>query len=435
MAEAALRPAAGRLVPALLRDSPPFRRFFAGQTVSHFGDQITYIALPLIAVLALDATPAQMGYLTAAAVAPNLVFALHAGALVDRRGRRRETMIATDVGRALLLLTIPVAYWLDVLTIAQLYAIAFLTGTLTVLFFVSYNTLFVSLVPRERYLEGNALLNGSRAFSFVAGPSAGGVLVQALSAPFVLIVDAATFVASALFLGSIRPVEPPTEAATDGHVRAGLRFIRETPIMFAKLAATATINFFNFVFFALFILFATRELGVRPGTLGVILGAGAIGGILGSLVTGRISRRIGVGPAFILGCILFPAPFLLVPFADGPHVLVLTLLFLAEFGTGFGVMLLDITGGAIQQAIVPDRLRSRVSGAYMVVNYGVRPLGSLAGGFLGATIGLRPTLLLAAVGGLAGVLFLVRSPLPRLRELPEAVVSHQEAPAADGKPF
>ena len=201
-------------------------------------------------------------------------------------------------------------------------------------------------------------------------------------------------------------------------MREGLRFVLRTPILRAKLAATATINFFNFVFFALFILYATQELGVSPGTLGIVLGAGAIGGVIGSIFTGRITRRLGVGPAFVLGCVLFPAPFLLVPLAEGPTPVVLGLLLASEFGAGFGVMVLDIVGGAIQQAIVPDRLRSRVSGAYMVVNFGVRPLGSLAGGVLGAWLGMRPTLWIAAVGGLAGVLFLLPSPIPRLRELP-----------------
>jgi predicted MFS family arabinose efflux permease len=328
-------------------------------------------------------------------------------------------MIAADVGRAALLATVPLAYWLDALTLAHLYVVAFASGVLAVFFFVSYNTLFVALVPRERYLEGNSLLNGSRAFSFVAGPSVGGVLVQVLSAPVTLLADALSFLASGFFLAAIDPDEPPTAEQGDDRLADGLRYIRHTPMLLAKLAATAWINFFNFVFFALFVLYATRELGIGPATLGIVLGAGAVGGIIGSIATGRISRRIGVGPAFVLGCVLFPAPFVLVPLADGPRPLVLALVLLSELGTGFGVMLLDITGGAIQQALVPDRLRSRVSGAYMVVNFGVRPLGSLAGGALGTVIGLRPTLWIAAVGGVAGVLFLFLSPLPRLRELPE----------------
>jgi predicted MFS family arabinose efflux permease len=328
-------------------------------------------------------------------------------------------MIVADVGRALLLATIPVAYWLDALTFAHLYAVAFLTGVFTVFFFVSYNTLFVSLVPRERYVEGNSLVNGSRAFSFVAGPSVGGSLVQVLSAPVTLLADALSFVASALCLRSIDPAEPPTAEADPGQFTEGLRYIRRSPTLLATLAATATINFFNFVFFALFILYATRELDVSPGLLGLILGAGAVGGLVGSVAAGRISRGLGVGPAFILGCVLFPAPFLLVPLAGGPRPLVLALLFAFEFGTGFGVMLLDITGGAIKQALIPDRVRARVTGAYMVVNFGVRPLGALAGGALGTAIGLRPTLWVAAIGGLAGVLFLIASPIPGLRELPD----------------
>jgi MFS family permease len=410
------------VIPTLLRENRSFRTFFAGQSVSLLGDQITLIALPLVAVLVLDASPAQMGYLAAAALLPNLLFSLHAGAWVDRRGRRRQTMIAADLARAALLLSVPVAYWLDVLTFAQLYVVGFLTGLASVFFFVSYTTLFVSLVPRERYVEANSLLNGSRAASFVAGVSLGGLLVQILTAPAALVADSASFVYSALALSRIRPVEPPTEVAERGHLVAGLRYVFGSPTMRSALGATATINFFNFLFFALFVLYATRYLHVKPGLLGVVLGAGAVGSLIGAVLTGRIIRRVGVGPAFMIGCVLFPAPLLLVPLAGGdqPRWVVLGCLFLAEFGSGFGVMMLDISAGAISAALVPDRLRARVSGSYNVVNYGVRPVGAFLGGVLGSAIGVRETLWIAAIGALAGVVWLLPSPIPALKELPEA---------------
>jgi len=409
-----------RVLPPLLRENLEFRRFWVGQSVSLFGDQITLIALPLTAVLVLHANAAQMGYLIAAELVPNLLFSLHAGAWVDRRGRRRQTMIATDLGRAALIATIPVAYALDVLTMEQLYVVAFLSGTLTVLFFVANAAFFVAVVSREHYVGANALLYGSRAFSFVAGPSVGGALVQLVKAPFALLVDAASYLVSALYLGSISPEEPPTEEAERGHVAGGVRYIAHTPWIRASLLATATINLFNFVFHALFILYAVRSLHVRPGTLGLVLGGGAIGGLIGSALTGRLGRWMGIGPAFVLGCVVFPAPLVLVPLARGPHWLVLGMLFLAEFGSGFGVMILDISAASIRAALVPDRLRSRVSGAYMVVNNGVRPVGALVGGLLGTAIGLRPTLWIAVLGALAGFLWLLPSPLPGMRELPEA---------------
>jgi MFS family permease len=203
-------------------------------------------------------------------------------------------------------------------------------------------------------------------------------------------------------------------------LKAGIRYILGSPIVRASLLATATINFFNFVFWALFILYATRTLGVGPGALGLVLGAASVGGVIGSIVTGRISRRIGVGPAFVLGCVLFPAPLVLVPLAGGGHWRILAFLFAAEALSGFGVMILDITSGSIKAALVPDRLRARVTGAYMVVNYGVRPVGALLGGALGTWIGLRPTLWIATVGAIAGVLWLIGSPFLQLRDLPEA---------------
>ena len=274
---------------------------------------------------------------------------------------------------------------------------------MTVFFHVAYSSLFVALVEREDYVEGNSLLAGSRAFSFVAGPSVGGILVQLLKAPYALLVDSISFLFSAGFLASIDPVEPEVEEAEKGHVVAGVRYIVTSSVMRSSLLATATINLFNFVFHALFILYAVRSLNVRPATLGIVLGAGAVGGLIGSVVTSRLGRRIGIGPTYILGCIVFPVPLVLVPLAGGPYWLILAMLFLAEFGAGLGVMILDISAASIFAALVPHRLRSRVSGAYMVVNNGVRPVGSLIGGFLGTAIGLQTTLWIGVVGAAAGL--------------------------------
>ena len=407
-----------RAVPRLLRESGVFRRYWSAHTISLFGDQVSFLALPLVAVLTLDADAAEMGYLTALALAPNLLFALHAGAWVDRRGRRRQVMIAADLGRAALLCSVPLAYVLDALTILQLYGVAFAVGALTVLFGVSDASLFQTIVPRDRFVEASSLLNGSRAFSFVAGPTVSGGLVQALSAPGALLVDAVTYVASGAFLSRIHPDEPAPDRAREG-VLVGLQWVAHSHLIRSTLAATATLNFFNFVFWALFVLYATRTLGISPATLGLVLGSGAVGGLVGAVATSPITRRIGVGPALVAGCVLFTAPLLLVPLAGGPDTVVLACLFFAEFGSGFGVMLLDISAGSIFAAVIPHRLRSRVSGAYTFVNYGVRVVGSLAGGLLGSAIGLRPALWIGAIGALLGVLWLLPSPVARLRELPE----------------
>jgi MFS family permease len=409
-----------RITPDLLRRNREFRTFWSGQTISLFGDQISLLAIPLLAVLTLDAGAAQMGLLTAVGLAPNLLFSLHAGAWADRKASRRRVMLVADLGRAGLLATIPLAYVLGALTLGQLYVVAFGIGSLSVLFFVSYNTLFVALVDRDEYVAASSLLNGSRALSLVGGQSLAGVLVAALTAPFALLADALSFVGSAFFLRRIRVQEPPPAPSGRGRMRAGLRFIARTPVVRAALGASATINLFNFMFWAIFVLYATRELGIGAVALGLLLGAGALGAILGSLVTSRLTSRVGIGRALVIGFVLFPAPLLLWPLASGPMPVLLGLLGLAEFGSGIGVMILDISLGALLAAVVPDQLRARVSGAYMVVNFGVRPLGAILGGALGAAIGLRPTLWIATVASLTAVLWLVPSPLPRLRQLPDA---------------
>ena len=403
-----------RFIPVLLQE-PPFRRYWSAQTISLFGDQVSSLALALSAVLVLHVDATQMGFLTALIWLPSLLFGLHAGAFLDRRGRRRMTMIVADLGRCALLTSIPVAYGLGVLTMAQLYLVAFGTGALSVLFNVSDGTLFVALVPPERYIEANSLIYGSRALSFVGGPSIGGVLVQLLRAPFAVAADALSFLGSALLLSRTRATEPPiANESGPGAVSAGVRFIISSPVIRPALLATATVNLFTIGLSALFVLYAVRRLHISPGLLGLVLGAGAIGGLLGAAVTKRLSDRIGVGRACALGCLVFGAPLTLVPLAGGPRPLVLAMLFLAEFLSGFGVMLLDITISSIFAAVIPDELRARTMGAYQAVNFGTRPLGALGAGALGGTLGLRDTLWIAATGATLSFLWLLAAPVRRL---------------------
>jgi MFS family permease len=403
--------------PRLLRQAA-FRRFWAAQTVSLFGDQITLLALPLLAVLAIGAGPAEMGYLIAASLLPNLFFSLPAGAWVDRYPRRRRVMVVADLGRAGLLLAVPLLWWADALTLPLLCAVAFLTGALSVFFEVAHSSLFAALVRRPDYLDANGLLNGSRAMSYVAGPSVGGVLVQVLSAPVALVADVLTYLAPAGFLTRMQVTERPAPGHSGLGMAAGVRFVACSPVLRPILLGATTLNLFNYAFAALFVLYVTTELKVAPGTLGLIVGAGAVGGLLGAAVTGRVSRRIGVGPALIAGLVLFPAPLILVPLAGGPAPLVLALLFAAEFLAALGVMMLDITAGSVQTAATPEPMLAVVSGFKRTVNYGIRPVGALLGGALGTAIGVRPALWIATVGALLGVLWVVFSPLRTMRELP-----------------
>ena len=412
--ETRLPPRLAALVPRLLLQTQ-FRRYWTAQTISMFGDQISGIAIPMAAVLVLRAGATQMGFLTAIEWVPSLLFGLHAGAWVDRRGHRRATMIAADIGRFALLASLPAAYLLGILTMIQLLVVTFLAGTLSVLFYVSDATLFVTLLRPDQYVEGNSLIYSSRAMSFVGGPSAGGLLVQLLSAPMTILADALSFLGSALFLSRTRTVEPPGAEGGKGSVTAGAKFIVRSPIVRASLCAVAIINFFDLMFLAIVLLYAVRDLHLRAGLIGAILGAAAIGGVLGALVTKRLASAIGVGWAYVLGCLLFTAPLLLVPLAGGPKPLVIVTLFVAEFASGFGVMVLDISIGSIFAAVIPDEMRARVTGAFQAINYGTRPVGALVGGTLGAFIGLRPTLWIATAGGVTGALWLLPSPLPRFR--------------------
>ena len=411
------------MTPPLLRGNIPFRDFWTGQTISLFGDQVSLLAIPLLAALELDAGAAQMGLLTAAALAPNLLFSIHLGAWADRRPRRRQLLVAADLGRAALLLTIPLAWVLGVLSLAQLYLVAFAAGSLGVIFSVAYDVVFVSLLEREDYIEGSSLLNASRAASFVTGNGVAGLLVQWFTAPLALLLDAFSYVGSAFYVSRAKGVEsiPALPEEAPGGLAAGARFIARTPLIRASLLASATLNLFNTAFYALLVLYATRNLGMSAGAIGLVLGVGGIGSLLGVLLTGRLSSQYGLGKSLVIAFVLMPAPLLLVPLAAGSSAPTL-LVGIAEFFTGVGVMVLDVGLGALYASLVPDPLRARVSGAFLLVNYGVRPIGALGGGLLAAAVGLQATMWVTAIGALAGVLWLLPSPIPRLRDLPRAAV-------------
>ncbi|KGN39051.1 MFS transporter [Knoellia subterranea] len=398
-----------------------FATYWAGQGISQFGDRVTELALPFIAVTTLHASAPMVGVLTAAVWAPNIL-SLLIGSWVDHHVRKRRLLVIADLIRALVILSLPVAHWLGAVTMGQLLAVALLAGLGQVLYQTAYPSFFVSLVRREQFVEANGLLSSTRSVSFVGGPALAGALIQVLTAPVALVLDALSFLASALLIGRVKVEDRAVDEAQDGllrRARDGMRLVVRHPYLRASLACVTTINFFNFAAAALLILFASRQLGLSAGSIGLALGIGATGGVLGAVLAGRVTRAIGVGRTICVGAVLFSAPFALLPLAGGPVWARMLVLGGVEFISGFGVMLLDVPLNALQTAVTPDAVRSRVVGAFSTINYGIRPLGAILGGFLGEWMGLGPTMVLAAVGGSLSILWLIRSPIPGTRTIDE----------------
>ena len=406
-----------------------FATYWAGQGISQFGDRITELALPLIAVTTLHASAPTVGLLTAAVWAPNIL-SLFIGSWVDHQLRKKRLLIVADVLRAVVLLSLPLAHWFGVVTMGQLVAVALLAGLGQVLYQTAYPSFFVSLVRRDQFVEANGLLSSTRSVSFVGGPALAGGLIQVFTAPVALVLDALSFVVSALLIGRVKVPERPVDEAEDGllrRARDGMRLVLRHPYLRASLACVTTINFFNFVAAALLILFASRELGLSAGGIGLALGIGATGGVLGAVLAGRVTRRLGVGGTICVGAVLFSAPFALLPLAGGTLWMRMGVLGLVEFISGFGVMLLDVPLNALQTAVTPDEIRSRVVGAFSSINYGIRPVGAVLGGFLGEWIGIAPTMVLAAAGGTLSILWLMGSPVPGTRTIEELDEPHRVA--------
>ncbi|MFJ6609782.1 MFS transporter [Streptomyces sp. NPDC091289] len=404
-----------------------FRLYWSAQSVSLVGDEINILAIPLAAVLLLDVGAAEMGWLTAAALLPSLLLSIPGGAWADRQADRRRAMIVADIGRFAAVASVPLAYACGALTLAHLYVTELVVGALTVLFRVSKHHVYASVVAADRYVDGNALLSGSRSVASVAGPSAGGALVQALSAPFALLMDALTYLVSAACLGRIRGArEAPPAPRGQGGTADGLRWVRAHRAPALLLAGVAMLSLFQTLTATLFVLYGTTELGLTPGWIGAVFAVFGLGGLAGAYAAPRAVRRIGIGPAIVTGFLGLSLPLLLVPLADGPAPLVIATLVAAHLGAGCGVAVLDISTNSYLIAVIPQTLRSRVMGVVQTANFGVRPVGAVLAGLLGTALGLRTTLWIGTAGAVLSVLWVTASGLARLRDLPESSVQRTE---------
>ncbi len=404
---------------------PDFLKLWSAETVSQLGSQVTGLALPLVAIITLNVSAFEVALLGVIEFAPFILVSLPAGVWVDRLPRR-PILIVGDFGRAILLATIPIAYGLDVLTIWQLYGVGFAFGVLTVFFDVAYMSYLPSLIARDQLVDGNSKLEISRSGAQLAGPALAGVLIQALKAPLAIVLDALSFLASGLFVLGIgkREEVPERESGKSplhgmrSELSEGLRYVFGHKYLRWIAASTATFNFFGNVMFAIFLVYAVRELGLSAGTIGVVFAIGNVGYLAGALTTNRVASKIGVGPAIVGGAATGMAA-LLVPLAPESSPVP----FLIAFGViaGYGVVLYNVTQGSFRQAITPERLQGRMNSVMRFIVWGVIPLGTLLGGALASAVDLKTALWVGAVGQSLAFLPVFLSPVRTLREMPEQV--------------
>jgi MFS family permease len=405
--------------------NPNFTHLWFAESISQLGSQVSILALPLVAITVLHASTFAVGALTAVEFSPFVLFGLPAGAIVDRLPRRPILVIA-DLGRAVALASVPIAYAFGALTYAQLLVVVFTTGSLTVFFDVAYQSILPALVERDQIVEGNARLEVSRSSAQLAGPAVGGLLVQAIGAASAVTADAASFVASALLIRGIRADEPRAEPVDDGttrlralgrEIREGLRYVMSHRVLRMIAGSTATSNFFSSMTTAVFLLYAVRERHYSAGLVGAVFAIGNVGPLVAAVTSARINRALTLGRALWMGMLVSSLAWLLLGLAPAQHAFgyfaVAWLLF------GFGGTVYNIAQVSLRQAITPRRLQGRMNASMRFMVWGTMPFGSLAGGALGTAIGLRPTLIVAGVGGMLAVPWVLARPVRELREIPE----------------
>ncbi|WNI33344.1 MFS transporter [Streptomyces sp. ITFR-6] len=403
----------------LLRD-PDFGRLFAATALGQLGDRILFLSLPLVAIMALDADEFQVGLLTAMTTAGSLLVGLPAGAWVDRM-RKRSVMITTDMARALALLTIPVAWSADLLTIWWLYAVALLHGILTVFFDVAYVSYLPHLVGRDHLVEGNSRLSAIRSVTSISGPSIAGPMVGAVGAPATLLVSSIGMAMSGLLAISIRKCEEksePSERPQLGReIKEGLKFVLKYPALRAIMLGDGIFNLFLVMYQAMLLIFLEREMSLGSFGIGLVLSGMGCGALLGALLATRISKRVGQGPVIWLAPLVTCPLTALMPLAQPGWSLYVAAVGLASLSLG-GVVRV-VAQSSFQQALTPDHLLGRMSATARFVSWGGIPLGGFLGGVSGSAFGATATLWIGAVGMTLSILPNFLSPLRTMRKLPE----------------
>ncbi len=438
-----------------------FVRLWTAATVSLFGTQISQIAIPFIAVVLLHASPGEVGLLTTVEFLPFLLFTLPAGVWVDRFSKKRILVIG-DLGRAVMLASIPIAWAVGALTIWQLYAVGFVNGLMTVFFDVADQSWLPTILDREDLVEGNSKLQVSQSSAQILGQPIGGAVVALLSAPLAVLIDAASYVGSAALIlsirervkGALRPSPAPdpvaavaSEAASNPaaegtfaaetaagpadvtsldanadaggmgrQIRDGLRFILGHEYLGSIAATTATSNLFGNIGFAIFPVYAYQVLQLSPQGVGTIGGLGGAGVLVGALVAGRVQARLGVGRTIVLTAAVVGPIGLLIPLASlGAPLLLLSIAF---FLTGINNVVYNISQVSLRQAITPEHFLGRMNATMRFLVWGTIPIGSVIGAVLAEVVGVQTTIWISAILSLFTFLPVLLSKVRSIRSIP-----------------
>jgi MFS family permease len=411
------------MVSWLQRQRPDFLKLWAGETVSLVGSEVTILALPLTALLTLHASATEIGVLNAAKFAPWVLLALPAGVWVDR-ARRRRVMVATNLAAAAVIGSVPLLAAFGALSVPYLVGVALVAGALAVVGDVAFWTYVPTLVEPERLLDANSKLLASTSAASIGGPGLGGLLVQLLSAAGALVLDAASFVAAALSLAWIRKPEPVPERRPARSLRTevaeGLAFVLRNPYLRAFAGEAAVFNLFVNMLMTAFLVYAVRELELSAGAIGAVIACGAAGILVGSLVADWFGRRMPLGRAILVTMFLGTWPYLLVPLGARSGALSLAVMATGFSAAGVGIGIVVVLVVTLRQSVTPPEMMGRMTASYRFVVYGTIAAGALLGGVLGSVIGLRPTILVGAVGIALAPIFIVLSPIGGLRSAEEA---------------
>jgi hypothetical protein len=412
----------------VLVEYPNFRRLFGGSSVSLLGSSVTTVALPLTAVLLLGASPVQMGLLGAASFLPHLVLGLPAGVWVDRLSYRR-VIVGADLLAAAALTTVPILAATGLLRMWQLYLVVLVTGACELFSAIAAQSFAPVLVPRRELLAANSAFALSNSVVATSGNALGGVLVQLLTAPVAIAVDAVSFLLSALskaritITGRSTGAEPPKESLFKG-IWGGLRAVVGHPVLRTTTIAAAVGALAGQMQAVIVVLFLVRNLGLSSGLVGLVIAVSGIAGIVGAMIGVPVTGRLGAGPTFILGMTLSSLAGLVMAVAAGPMALVLAVLIIAQLLSGWGPTLYGINQVTIRQVLIAPELLARTQATWRFLVHGMKPIGAVLGGTFGALLGLRATLVISSLIMLTGTTVALLSPLRTLRRLPEAETDH-----------